>query len=269
MQQRRLPTSTESFVGVMLYNPAGISRQRATDPDPMHPSVRPSPSRNPPLRSLSGLLVGGVVATLLLAGFLSLGSEMLEGDTRALDQAVLHAMKDLRGHHPWLVEVMRDLSGVGSTVVLTLVTVVTVAYLSMFTAMRFAMLVAASVISGSLLMTLLKGLFGRLRPDAAYADAAVTGLSFPSGHATMSAVVYLTLGALLASTCTQRGQRGYIVGVAAMMALLVGVSRVALGVHWATDVVAGWAFGSGWALLWLLLASRLIGPPGGAATSAS
>jgi undecaprenyl-diphosphatase len=131
------------------------------------------------------------------------------------------------------------------------------------------MLVAASVISGSLLMTLLKGLFGRLRPDAAYADAAVTGLSFPSGHATMSAVIYLTLGALLASTCAQRGQRGYIVGVAAMVALLVGVSRVALGVHWATDVVAGWAFGSGWALLWLLLASRLFGPPGGGATPAS
>ena len=84
-----------------------------------------------------------------------------------------------------------------------------------------------------------------------------TGLSFPSGHATMSAVVFLTLGTLVASTRTLWVERLYILCAAAFMTMLVGASRIALGVHSATDVVGGWAFGSAWAIAWLLLAGFL------------
>jgi undecaprenyl-diphosphatase len=86
------------------------------------------------------------------------------------------------------------------------------------------------------------------------------GLSFPSGHAGISAIVFLTLGALLASTRSRAVERSYILGTATLMTVLVGLSRIALGVHWATDVLAGWAFGAVWALIWLMLARRLSGP---------
>jgi undecaprenyl-diphosphatase len=79
------------------------------------------------------------------------------------------------------------------------------------------------------------------------------GLSFPSGHAGISAIVFLTLGALLAGTRVRLVERTFILTMAALMTLLVGISRVALGVHWATDVLAGWAIGAAWAMLWLLL----------------
>jgi undecaprenyl-diphosphatase len=82
-------------------------------------------------------------------------------------------------------------------------------------------------------------------------------MSFPSGHATIAAIVFLTIAALIASTRTRASEQTYILAMATLMALLVGLSRMALGVHWATDVVAGWAFGAAWALAWLLLARRL------------
>jgi undecaprenyl-diphosphatase len=82
-------------------------------------------------------------------------------------------------------------------------------------------------------------------------------MSFPSGHATIAAIVFLTIAALIASTRTRASEQTYILAMATLMALLVGLSRMALGVHWATDVVAGWAFGAAWALAWLLLARGL------------
>ena len=90
--------------------------------------------------------------------------------------------------------------------------------------------------------------------DAALAEFSVPSLSFPSGHASMAAIVFLTLGALLASTRTSRIERVYLLSTAATFAVLIGLSRVLLGVHWATDVLGGWAFGAAWAMAWLLVA---------------
>jgi undecaprenyl-diphosphatase len=73
----------------------------------------------------------------------------------------------------------------------------------------------------------------------------------------MSAIAFLTVGALLASTRTRATERAYILSLATLMTLFVGLSRIALGVHWATDVAAGWALGAAWAMAWLLLARRL------------
>ena len=149
---------------------------------------------------------------------------------------------------------MRDLSGLGSTVVLTLFTVATVGYLALVSQRTTAILVATSVISGTVLVNIFKTTFGRIRPDLVYAELAASGWSFPSGHASMSALVFLTIGALIASSHKRVAERVYILMTAGLMTLLVGLSRVALGVHYATDVIGGWAFGSAWAIVWLLLA---------------
>ena len=205
------------------------------------------------LRVLSwGLAV--VVSTL---AFVLLAGEVAEGDTRAFDLALLHAAQSLQATHPGVFETMRDFSGLGSTVVLTLLTTITVGYLALVSMRTSALLVAASILSGALCVKAFKVAFGRARPDTAYAELVTTTLSFPSGHATMAAVVFLTLGALVANTRTRWVERLYILGAAALIALLVGTSRVALGVHWATDVLAGWAFGSAWAIAWLLWAGFL------------
>jgi undecaprenyl-diphosphatase len=227
------------------------------------PSIRgasgaPTPvSARDQYRSLLKPLLIGLAVVLLALAFVQLGAEIAEGDTRAFDTYLLRSAQFLRVSQPWLAEVMRDLSGLGSTTVLTMFTVATVGYLALVSTRMLAFLVAASVISGSVLVSVLKAAFGRLRPDAAYAELVAPGLSFPSGHASMAAVVFLTLGALVASTRSRLTERIYILATASVMTLLVGVSRVGLGVHWATDVLGGWALGAAWAMAWLLLARRL------------
>ena len=202
-------------------------------------------------------LFAGLTAALLTWVFIQISVEMSEGDTRAFDLAILRAAQSLRSGHPWVAEVMRDLSGLGSTSVLTLFTVIAVGYLAVVRARLTALLVASAVITGSVGVSLLKTQFDRARPDADLAVLVVPGMSFPSGHATIAAIVFLTVAALLASTRSRALERTYILAMAILMALLVGLSRIALGVHWATDVAAGWAFGAAWALAWLLLARRL------------
>lgn len=202
-------------------------------------------------------LAVGLAASLLGLAFVVLASEVGEGETRSFDMHLLQLAQSLRDSRPWFVEAMRDLSSLGSTTVLTLFTVMSVVYLASVRARTTAMLVAAAVLTGTLAVGGLKTVFGRVRPGPAFADMVVPGLSFPSGHAAMSAIVFLTLGALVASTRNRVGERSVILVTAALLTLLVGLSRTVLGVHWATDVLGGWAFGSGWALVWLLIDRRL------------
>jgi undecaprenyl-diphosphatase len=206
------------------------------------------------IRTLPLPLRTGLAVALLTWVFFQLGGDMAEGETRAFDVAILHAMQVLRQRNPWVVAVLRDLSGLGSTAVLAGCTAITVGYLALVSARRRAGFVAIAVTTGAVGISVLKASFERVRPDAADAALAAPGMSFPSGHAGMSALVFLTLGALLARHRRRAVERAYIVAVATGMTLLVGLSRVALGVHWATDVLAGWAYGVAWALLWLLLA---------------
>ncbi len=210
----------------------------------------PREGYQPLIKSLAIVFTTSVLAF----AFVKLGSEVIEGDTRIFDLQLQQHVQLLRAGHPSLAEVMRDLSGLGSTVVLTLLTVATVGYLVLLSRRSTAFIVAVSVIFGTVLVSFFKAAFGRLRPDAAYAELAASGWSFPSGHATMSAIVFLTIGAVLASTRNRRAERVYILLTAALMTVLVGLSRVILGVHWTTDVLGGWAFGSAWAIGWLVIA---------------
>ena len=104
-------------------------------------------------------------------------------------------------------------------------------------------------------MQQLKDAFGRVRPDVVSHSLVELTRSFPSGHTTLAAVTYLTLGALVARVQSSRQLKAYVLFVAITLTLLVGVSRVYLGLHWPTDVLAGWCLGAAWAMVcWIVTA---------------
>ena len=195
----------------------------------------------------------------LLAAFLALASEVLEGETNGFDKAILIGLRkpgdlaDPIGPH-WLGLAMRDVTALGGFTVVSLVTVAAIGFLVVSRRLGSAGLLAASVIGGTVLSNLLKMVFARPRPDLVAHAVEVSSLSFPSGHAMLSAITYLTLGALLARSEERPARRAYILGVAVLLTLAIGVSRIYLGVHYPTDVLAGWAVGAAWAMICLGLA---------------
>lgn len=209
------------------------------------------------LQARFSLALGGLAVAGLMLAFFLLGSEVLEGETRGFDLFVLRAIQAPGPGHPWFVEAMRDLSGLGSTIVLCTLTGAGFGYLVLVSEKALAILLASATASGAMAVGMLKTAFGRSRPDAIFAAIESHGYGFPSGHATNSAIVFLTLGAIFASRQARPVERSCMLALAVLMAAMVGLSRVALGVHWPTDVIAGWAFGAAWALLWLLAAQWL------------
>lgn len=213
--------------------------------------VSSSPSSVTRLRALRRSW-GPIAAAVCLIGLFSLlAGEVSEAETMWLDGRVLQLAQSLRQHHPEFADVMRELSGLGSTIVLTMLTVTTAGYLWSSGRIAKAAVLCAAMVSGAIAMSALKLYFGRVRPDLAMAAFAQDGMSYPSGHATMSAIFFLTVGTLLAQMHSSARVRAYLIGVAGLLSLSIGFSRMALGVHWATDVLGGWAFGVGWAFLWL------------------
>jgi undecaprenyl-diphosphatase len=185
----------------------------------------------------------------------------MEGGTQAFDRKLLLAMRrqgDLAPIGPPAVsEAARDLTALGGLTVLSLLTAITGGFLSLEGKRRMALFTCGSVAGGLILTLILKDAFHRQRPDVVPHAAYVSTASFPSGHSMMSAVTYLTLGALLARSRKQKHLKAYALLVATLLTFLVGLSRVYLGVHWPTDVLAGWAAGAGWALLCSLVARWL------------
>ena len=141
---------------------------------------------------------------------------------------------------------MTALGGFG---ILTFLTFAAAGFLALSGKRRSMLLLLASVGGGQLLSTLFKRGFDRPRPDLVPHEALVYTASFPSGHAMMAAVTYLTLGAMLARVQPSRVLKVYVLALATIVTVAVGVSRVYLGVHWPTDVLAGWTAGAAWALL--------------------
>jgi undecaprenyl-diphosphatase len=200
------------------------------------------------------VLAALALAAAALWGFVELAGEVLEGETHAFDERILLALRSAADRSDplgpgWLEELMRDVTGLGSTGVLTFITLAAAGFLALNRKTHAALLVVAAVAGGMLLSTLLKVGFDRPRPDLVPHGALVYTASFPSGHAMLSAVVYLTLGALLARVQARRLLKLYLLGLAILLTVAVGASRVYLGVHWPTDVLAGWAVGAAWALL--------------------
>lgn len=199
-----------------------------------------------------------VVGFALPAGavwiFVELADEVFEGSTAAFDRAVLLVLRaesdpsDPLGP-AWFEELMRDFTALGGIGVLTLITLAAAGFLLVIRKPRAAAAVLVAVGGGIALSSAMKLGFNRPRPDVVAHGAPVSSASFPSGHSMMAAVVYLTLAVMLARVRPHWRVRSYILGVAVLATVLVGVSRIYLGVHWPTDVLAGWVVGAGWALL--------------------
>jgi undecaprenyl-diphosphatase len=201
-----------------------------------------------------------VVIVLIAAGvwgFAELADEVMEGETASFDERVLLAMRnpadpaDPRGA-AWIEEVGRDLTALGGMATLTFLTLAVAGYLLLDGKRRAALFVLAAILGGMLLSLVLKEGFDRPRPDLVPYGSKIMTTSFPSGHSMMSAVTYLTLGALVGRMHSRPAIKAYVLMLAVLLTMAVGVSRVYVGVHWPTDVLAGWTAGATWALLcWL------------------
>jgi undecaprenyl-diphosphatase len=207
------------------------------------------------------LVVGGVL------GFIHIADEVVEGDTQHFDEWAVRALRAPDPDAPpgspqvpigprWLREVGRDMTALGGVAVMCLVTAAVAIYLLMLRKYHAMWLVLGATFGGLLASSILKWSFNRPRPNVDHFAYVYTS-SFPSGHSMMSAVVYLTLGSLLTRLVPERPVKIYLILVALMLTLLVGVSRVYMGVHYPTDVLAGWTAGLAWAMLCWLIARAL------------
>ncbi len=208
------------------------------------------------------LLATFLVLALLLAGVGNLASEVVEGDTLAFDRWLIAGLRDPANPGSpigpaWLDKAMVDLTALGGGPFLTLLTIAAVGFLLAARKWGMAVFVVVAIAGGGLAANLLKWIFVRARPDLVPHLVSVDSASFPSAHAMNSAVTFLTLGVLLSRSQDDRRVKAYLMGAALVLTLIVGFSRVYLGVHWPTDVVAGWAVGAAWAIACSLVAARL------------
>ena len=223
------------------------------DTDPTRAPTAAEPTREaatwhlPSVLRAAGLCAGAI-ALLLVVGF------ALSRHPFGFDLPVSNA---LRGAGPsWARKAMIDVTALGGGTVLTIVTIGAVAILLARRLALTATLVAAAVISGTTGSHLLKLVFARPRPPIADRLIEVAGDSFPSGHAANSAIVYLTLAALVTQVVPGRATRNTMLALAILLVGAIGISRVYLGVHWPSDVLAGWSFGTLWAIGWWQIARR-------------
>lgn len=195
--------------------------------------------------------------------FLGLTSEMLEGETRIFDESILLFLRqpdDLSVPigPGWLTHVVDDITSLGGTTALFLITALTIIYLLIVRQRSVGAFVALSVVGGWVISTVLKIGIARPRPEIVPHLISVNDLSFPSGHAMVSTVTYLTLGALLSRIQTTRAARVYFIAVAIFLSVIIGFSRIYLGVHYPTDVLGGWCAGASWAMFCWILAQRYL-----------
>ncbi|HET9231720.1 MAG TPA: phosphatase PAP2 family protein [Vitreimonas sp.] len=211
-------------------------------------------------REIVPLAVFFGIALLMLA-FVEIVDEVGEGEVRWFDEGLLSALRTADPADPigprWLEESVVELTALGGFGVLALVTMLAAGFLLLQKKWIGALMLLVATLGGTAISEGLKVGFSRPRPDLVAHAVDVTSMSFPSGHAMLSAVTYLTLGAMLARTQTQQRGRIYILGAAVLITLVIGLSRIYLGVHWPTDVLAGWCLGAAWALLCWFAASLL------------
>ena len=193
--------------------------------------------------------------------FATIAISVKEGATQDFDRRLLLAMRHPGDLSPIgsrsVQETARDFTSLGGTAVLALVTLVTAGFLALDGKKHMALFTGASVAGGMVMSNLLKDVFQRPRPEIVPHIVYASNTSFPSGHSMLSAVTYLTLGALLARSHQRKALKAYFLVIAALLSVMVGVTRVYLGVHWPTDVLAGWTAGAVWALLCWLVAGWL------------
>ena len=200
------------------------------------------------------LLLAALLVFAAVWAFGGLWDAVEDQHTAGFDRVVLLAFR-VPGHPNvlagprWLQECARDVTALGGFTVLTLVTVMAVSLLAMQRRRLQALILASTVVLAQILAAVIKLMADRPRPDIAAHFDLVYSSSFPSGHSTMSPVVYLTLAVIMGAGEPRREVRVLMFACAVAVTIAVGLSRVYLGVHWPTDVLAGWALGSAIALV--------------------
>jgi undecaprenyl-diphosphatase len=209
-------------------------------------------------------LVVGLGACVLLLAFVTLAGKVMDGDTQAFDTKILRALRDpsdpSRPIGPaWMEGMLIDLTALGGSTILWMLILAVAGFLVLQTRYRTAIVVLITSGSGELLNFAMKHAFNRPRPTVVPHLRMVYTTSFPSGHAMESAIVYLTLAAILMRAADTTATKIYILSIAALLTTLTGVSRVFLGVHYPTDVIGGWIVGFIWASVCWVAAQHLEG----------
>ncbi|WP_394223206.1 phosphatase PAP2 family protein [Alteromonas gracilis] len=208
------------------------------------------------------LVLGGLALAGCLWGFLEIAGMVTSGGTAAVDEKLLllfrttQDLSDPIGAH-WVEELMRDITGLGGVGILTFFTLASAVYMLLIKKPKMALFIVVAIVSGTLLSFALKYGFDRPRPDLVPHGSYVYTHSFPSGHSLMSALVYFTLATLLSRVEKRKRVKIFLLSMAALLTVSIGISRVYLGVHWPSDVLAGWTVGVFWSILSLMVASSL------------
>jgi len=207
-------------------------------------------------------LISIVATACLLFAFGLIAQNVAKGKSSAFDQGIILALRDPGNPSApigpaWVQEAARDITSLGSIVVLTIITFAVSGYLFLARKFSTAWLMLVAVFGGIALNELLKLAFTRPRPDFVYQAVRVFTSSFPSGHAELSAITYLTIAALLTQSQSSFRIALYFTVLAALLTILIGVSRIYLGVHYPTDVLGGWCIGAAWAIACWTLMTRL------------
>ncbi|WP_245894757.1 phosphatase PAP2 family protein [Paracoccus indicus] len=210
----------------------------------------------------SFVLLAMFMASMATWGFIELSKKVTRGSTEAFDTAVMLMMRNPADVSDpigpkWFEELGRDFTALGGVGVLVLLTVFAGCFMWLKTLHRTALFLGVAIGGGLLASTAFKNFFDRPRPELVPHGSNVYTASFPSGHSMMAAITYLTLAALLARTQSSTAIRTFLILAATLIVIGVGISRVYLGVHWPTDVLAGWTAGAAWALGCLAVAHWL------------
>ena len=207
-------------------------------------------------RSEIAALTALLIVALGVMTFVEVADDMAEADGQAFDLAVLVWLQPEPGRprgSAWLHEAAADLTSLGGISVLALFAIIAVLFLLIQGKRLSAFLMVGGLLGGLALSEGLKALFERARPPAVYQAVDTLNASFPSGHALLSTVFYLSLGVMLTRAFPKKRLKAFVLGSAILVALLIGLTRVYLGAHWASDVIAGWCAGAAWAMaLWLV-----------------
>lgn len=225
----------------------------------------PSAARSFFLRALTvaraefAALLALLIAGLGVMTFVEVADDMTEADGQALDQQILAALRPYandpdRPWGPWwLKEAAGDITSLGGISVLGLFALIVIVFLLSQRKWLSSLLLALGLAGGVGLSEGLKAVFERERPPASLRAVETLNASFPSGHALLATVFYLSVAVMLTRAFPRQRFKVFVLVIGMVLAMLVGLTRIYLGAHWASDVFAGWAVGAAWAMiLWLV-----------------
>lgn len=191
------------------------------------------------------LWLGGAAFALLI--FVRITRELIEGDVSPADSAILHAV--IRMRMPWLTVSAIDVTALGSTTLVILFSAFTLVVLLVLRDRLGALQLLAASAGAGILTVVTKDTIERTRPEEVQQLIVVSGFSYPSGHSLSTSALYLTIAIIASRYIRHSGAKAAIFLAVSAVVIMVGASRVYLGVHYATDVVSGISLGAAWALV--------------------